>query len=93
MTKDFLQHDSGLSQRSVIPKPNHMKAFRLKISGSLCITDNLLGMLPAIQLHYQFLFQTDKINDVRRNGMLPAKLESTKVAVLQVEPKPQFGIG
>ena len=59
-------------------------ALRFKTSGPLSIGDNLLGMLPAIKLHYQLLFKADKINDVRWNRMLSPKLESTEVAVFQL---------
>jgi len=50
-------------------------------------------MLPAIQFHYQLLFKADEINDVLWNRMLAPKLESTKVAVFQLQPEPHFRVG
>jgi len=50
-------------------------------------------MLSAIQLDYQLLYETDEINDIWRNRMLPSKLESAEVAVLQSQPQPQFCVG
>ena len=41
-------------------------------------------MLATIQLHYQLLFETNEINDIWRNRMLPSKLESAEVAVFQL---------
>ncbi len=81
-TQNFLQHSFGLFQHVIIPKPDYPKAFRFKISCSLGIAGNLLGMLSAIQFHYQILFEADEINDVWWNRMLSPKLESAEVAVL-----------
>ncbi len=93
LTQNFLQHNVGLFQRVIIPKTDYPKAFRFKASGSLSIAGNLLGMLSAIQFHYQLLFKADEINDVGRNRMLSPKLESTEVAVFQLQPEPQFRVG
>ena len=93
LTKNFLEHDIGLFQCVIIPEPDYPKTLRFKISCSLAIANSLLGVLPAIQLHYQLLFQADEINDVRWNRMLAPKLESAEVAVLQMQPKPQFRVG
>jgi hypothetical protein len=41
-------------------------------------------MLSTVELDDQLLFYAYKINDVRRNRVLPAKLESTKPAVSQL---------
>ena len=93
LTQNFLQYSIGLFQRVIIPKPDYPKSFRFKTSCSLGIARSLLGMLPAIQFHYQLMFKADQINDVRWNRMLSPKLESTEVAVFQLQPKPQFRIG
>ncbi len=86
MSQYLLQHRIGLLQHFIIPKANYPKSARLKKSGSFGIACNLRNMLPAIQFHYQFLFNTDKINDVRWKRMLPPKLESAEVAVFQLQP-------
>jgi hypothetical protein len=84
LTQNFLEYSIGLFQRVVIPKPDYPKAFRFKTSCSLGIAGNLLGMLPTIQFHYQLLFKADEVNNVWWNRMLPPKLESAQVAVLQL---------
>ena len=89
----FLQHNVDLLQRIIIPKSDYPKAFRFKKSGSLGIAGALLDMLPAIQLHYQLLFKADEIDNVRRNRVLSSKLEAVKVAVFQLQPKPQLRVG
>ena len=93
LSKNFLQYSIGLFQRCIIPKSDDSKAFRLKKSCSLGIARSLIRMLPAIQFHYQFLFNTDEINDVWPNRVLSPKLESAEVAVFQLQPKPQFRVG
>ena len=92
LTKNFLEYSIGSFQRIIIPKPDHPKSFRFKTSGSLAIASSLFRMLPAIQFHYQFLFEADEINDVRWNRMLPPKLESGEVAVFQLQPEAQFRV-
>jgi len=77
----FLQHSIGLLQCFIIPETDYPKPLRLKKSSSFCIACSLLCMLSAIQLHYQPLFDTDEINNIRRNRMLPPKLESAEAAI------------
>jgi hypothetical protein len=81
-----------LSQRVIIPKTDYPKTFRFKNSRPLGIAGGLLDMLSAIQFHYQPLLDADKINDERWNRVLSPKFESVKVAVLQFQPEPQFGV-
>jgi hypothetical protein len=93
LSKYFFQHSIGLLQCFIIPEADYPKAFRLKKNCSFGIARDLLCMLPAIQFHYQLLFDTDEINYVRWNRMLPPKLESAEVAVFQLQPQPQFRVG
>ena len=69
-------------QRLIIPEAQYPKAFGFQISSSLRVVDSLIDMLSTIQFHDQFLFDADKVDDVRRNRMLSPELESTEVAVL-----------
>ena len=89
----FFQHSIRLFQRIVIPKPDYAKPHRFKTRRSLGVARKLLGMLAAVQFHYQFSLKADEINDVRRDRMLSPKLESAEVAILQMQPQPQFGVG
>ena len=93
LTQNFLQYNICLFQRVIIPKPDYPKTFRFKTSCSFGVAGRLLGMLPAIEFHYQLFFKADEINDVRWNRMLSPKLESAEVAVFQPQPKPQFRVG
>jgi hypothetical protein len=87
LSQYFFQHSIGLLQCFIIPEADYPKAFRRKKSCSLGIACSLLCMLSAIQFHYQLLFDTDEINDVWWNRMLPPKLESAEVAVFQLQPQ------
>jgi hypothetical protein len=50
-------------------------------------------MLYAIEFQNQLSFDTDEINDVWWNRVLPLKRESAEVAVFQLQPQPQFLVG
>jgi hypothetical protein len=89
----FFQHSIRSFQRVIVPKPNYAKPHRFETPCSFSIARSLLDMLAAIQLHYQFSFKADEINDVRRYRMLSPKLKSAEVAILQMQPQPQFGVG
>lgn len=93
LPQNFFQHSIDLFQRVVIPKADYAESFQFKAGCSHGIADSLLGMLPAIEFHYQHLLKADEINNVRWNRMLPPKLESAQAAVFQLQPKPQLGVG
>jgi hypothetical protein len=93
LSKYFFKHSICLLQYFIIPEANNPIPFRLKKSCSIGIACRLFRMLPAIQLNNQLLFETDEINDVWWNRVLPPKLESAEVAVLQLQPQPQFRVG
>ncbi len=89
----FFQHSMRFFQRVIVPKPDDPKTHRFKTRRSLGVAHHLLGMLAAVQFHYQFSLKADEINDVRRDRMLSPKLESAEVAILQMQPQPRFGVG
>ncbi len=93
LSKYFFQHSIGLLQRYIIPESDYPKTLRLKKSCSFGIACGLFCMLSAIQLHNQLLFETDEINDVGWNRVLPPKLESAEVSVFQLQPQPQLRVG
>jgi len=93
LSKYFFKHSICLLQCFIIPEANYAIPFRCKKTCSFGIACGLLCMLPAIQFHYQLLFDTDEINDVWWNRMLPPKLESAEAAVFQLQPQPQFRVG
>jgi hypothetical protein len=51
-----------------------------------------IAMLPAIQFHDQIPFATDKIHNVARHRMLPAKPKPADLAVAQQSPKSLLGV-
>ena len=92
LTQYFRQHVIGLLQRVIIPEADYPKALRFKTSGSPGIAAGLIEMLPAVQFHYQLLFEADEIHNIGWNRMLSPKFESAKVAVFQPQPESQFRV-
>jgi len=88
LSQYFRQHGIGLLQGFIIPEAYYPKTFRLKICRSPGIVAHLLRMLPTIYLYDEHLLNTDKIDDVGWDRMLPTKLESTEVAIFQIYPQP-----
>jgi len=60
----------------VIPKPQHAEALRLKPSGAprIMVWRDAFGMLNAVEFDHQLAREADKVNYVRTNGRLAAKL-------------------
>jgi hypothetical protein len=48
-------------------------------------------MLPAVELNYQHAFDAAEVDDVRANGMLPAKLRAQLMSS-QAHPEPALGV-
>ena len=86
LTQYFLEHNIGLFQSDIIPKPDYLKTFRFKVRCSFGIAGGLLGVLPAVEFNDQLSVEADEIDDIRRYRMLPPEFESAEVAVFQVQP-------
>ena len=51
-----------------------------------------INMLTAIHFNYKLLLQTNEINNITANRMLPPELMLTNTPVSQQLPQPQFRI-
>jgi hypothetical protein len=89
----FFKHNVGLRQYFVIPESDNSIPFRLQKTRSFGISRALLRVLTTIQLDDKPLFETDKVDDVWSDRMLPPKLEPAKIAIFQSHPQPQLGVG
>lgn len=73
---DSFEHSGLIRQHLMVPETQHPKACCLQKRLAACIRLNLQGMLPTIEFNDQPPIETDKIDDVRPYGLLPAELES-----------------
>ena len=81
-----------MHQYIIIPKPHDPKTLRFQISRALLILFSPISMLTAIHFNYKLLLQTNEINNLRANRMLPPELMLTNAPVSQQLPQPQFRI-
>jgi hypothetical protein len=54
---------------------------------------DVFSVMPAIQLDNETTVKTNKINNERYNGVLPAKLESGKTPAAHMVPENPFSFG
>ena len=59
----------------VVPEAKYPEPLCFKPTGALCIVCGLFHMLPAIQLHDQFRFETNEIDNIFSDRCLLAKPE------------------
>jgi len=77
----------------MIPESQHFEALCHQPSITINIVLLLLCMMSAIQLDYEFLFQTDEIHEEWSNRTLPAKLMTIHLAHSQMAPEKLLSIG
>ena len=77
----------------MIPESQHAKTQPIQVIRPCSIFRRLLHMLTTIHLQNEPLFQTDEIDDVLTDDLLPSKLMSLQLPVPQQAPKQPFGIG
>ena len=73
-------------QDFVVPKPQHTKAFAFQPPTSLRIGFHTLDMLTTVHFHNQCPFETNKIDNVRLNGLLAFELEGQQTTGTQMFP-------
>lgn len=77
----------------MIPEANDSKSKFFEFRGSLFVSDNLLGVLPAIQLNDQSRFERGKIGNVSADCDLSSEFISIEPASAQMFPKQFFCFG
>jgi hypothetical protein len=76
----------------IIPEAQDSEARFTQCRGSSVVLFNSLGMLSAVNLDCEHRFQTDKVENVITEGVLPAKLESLHLPASQTAPQAQLGV-
>jgi hypothetical protein len=76
----------------VMPKSQDIKTLIPQPSISLNIVSNLLAMLSAVDLNDQSFFQTNEVNDVASQRLLPAKLKTVYLPESEFLPKQPLSI-
>lgn len=87
-----LDHGLDIRQHIMIGKTQH--TVLMLLAQPLCPRDvvlHLLRMRIAIDFNHQFGFRTEKIDDVRIDGVLLAEVCSVKLVVAQILPQSLFG--
>ena len=92
MRENCLQNPFAILQHLVVPEPKHLPALVRQIS----VTDivaNAFGVLRTVNLHNQLSPNAKKVDNVRADRDLPAKLESAEATIAQQAPQAQFAVG
>ena len=77
----------------VVPKTQNYEAFTTEPLITPAIIFHLFLMLPAVNFDDQFWEETDEINDVIPNRLLPLEFQAEKAASAQVIPQSLLGLG
>jgi hypothetical protein len=83
----------GLSQRSVVPEPQHAKPLGFQPCRAFCIVRLMLRVLPAVQLYDHPMRKRDEVHDVGANWLLAPELDAIQSMAPQATPKAPFGVG
>src|ERR1700733_5351354 len=92
MRQNSLQNPFALLQHLVVPEAKHLPALVRQIS----VTDivaNAFGVLRTVNLHNQLSPNAKKVDNVRADRDLPAKLESAEATIAQRAPEAQLAVG
>jgi Cys-tRNA synthase (O-phospho-L-seryl-tRNA:Cys-tRNA synthase) len=80
--RDCLQHPVHIARQLVIPKPDDTITRLLDRGCSLLVIRSGVGMLAAIDFHYEALTAANKVANIARDRQLPAELEAIKLSGL-----------
>jgi hypothetical protein len=89
----YLQHTIGVLRHVIVPESDHAKALRPEPCGPPCIGGGRDCVLAAIYLHYESLLEAEKVDDVRVDRSLMAKLAAVELAAAQPRPELSLCIG
>jgi hypothetical protein len=92
MLKNNLQHTLSIRERVVVPKSQHDKLLAAKPIIPHRIFFSLIGMLAAIQLNNQTVFEANEIDNIGTNRHLPPELVALQPSIPEQIPKRPLGI-
>jgi hypothetical protein len=89
---DLLSHRFLLVKNLIVPEPENTKTSFLQFLCAIFVILCLLSMLGPIHFNDQFVFQSDKIEDVITKSVLTAKFQTTNLTTTQKMPQSLFRI-
>ncbi len=92
MVHNYFKHRFLIFQHLIIPKPQNGKALRFQKCFTRCLIPGLFIVLATIEFDDQCLFQANKVNDIRTDGMLTTKLKCGKPFGPQMMPQAFFRV-
>ena len=91
--KNAFKDRLGTKQHFVIPKANHAKAAACQTSSAFEIFEQMVGVLPAVDLYDQPRPQADEVHNVTTDRHLPSESIAAHPAIAQVIPEATLGFG
>jgi hypothetical protein len=92
MRENCLQNTLAIPQHLVVPEPKDLPALTSQISVPSLIA-RALSVLRTVGLDDQLSANAKKVDNVRSDWNLPAKLESAEATIAQKTPEAQFAVG
>jgi hypothetical protein len=85
MRQNCLQHALAIQEHLIVPETKHRPALPREI-GVTGIISMAFGMLETIRLDDQLGAKTKKVDNIRSDRNLPAKLEAIQATIAQKTP-------
>jgi hypothetical protein len=76
----------------VVPEAKQAKPLPAQ-EGVATRVPRVVGMLGTIRLDYQPLGETDEVDNIRLDHLLPPELEGGQAAIAEHRPEPFLGLG
>ena len=92
MRKNCLQNPLAILNHLVVPEPNHLPTLALQIGVTNSVARTFC-MLRAVGFNDQLSANAKKVDNVRSDGDLPAKLKAAEATITQNTPEAQFAVG
>jgi hypothetical protein len=86
MREDCLKHALAILRHFIVPEPKHLPALAFQI-GVPRLVARAFGVLRAVGFDNQLSANTKKVDNVRADRNLSAKLESAEAPVAQKTPE------
>jgi hypothetical protein len=91
MRQNCLKHTFAILEHLVVPESKHFPAMarQVRVSHSVSIA---FSVLETVSLDDQLSANAKKVDDIRADGNLPAKLDPIQATIAQKTPKAQLDV-
>jgi hypothetical protein len=89
---DAFEHIVGSRQHIVVPEAQHTQSASFQCSSPRFVARGVVKVLASVQLDDQPQFRAIEVDEVTRDRVLSAELETAEPATSQVLPKSMFRI-